>query len=1094
MKDIFDKQAIVAISRLTEYGGSEISSFEIAQALRNLGYQVKLVALEIGEPFIGELELAQFDYLDVSKQPDLIRDQQVELLWVSHHVIAYSLLLKFNLNAKISVYSSLSYFEPLEAPPLSGLGFSKYLANSIENYNYVCQNYPALAEKFTVFPNSCPKEYFDIYESRKTVISQRNLSSLLVVSNHVVPEVAEMITLLRDRGYVVDLIGVQGVVKKITANILAKYSAVFSIGKTVQYALACGTPIFCYDHYGGPGWINLDNFSSASEKNFSGRCTPFRLSAHQLVDRIINGFEIALLNVERLNELAKNEFDLEANLRLLLGGLNFHGVDRNFSETDRNILIRSNENFLVSRNIINNYKSIVAERDRCVLLLNENNVKLTQKLEELNKRDLDKERTIEQLDQEKKLLEAEVQTCRSALQEMEERDFKVRSLELDLVNLRNSISWKITAPLRRYAGLMLSAVGKVRTVVTRARFIYKEKGLVALSVVVFKYCVLEARSLYTALKLSRLKIKSFNRLNVSNRVVVSFVVPIYDRTDVLRVAIKSALAQTIQNFEVILVLDGSPPDTRAVVEEFCRDPRVRVFSFPHSSGNAVRGRNKGIFEARGKYIAFLDSDDVASSKRIELCLPLLESGEADVVYGHWRAIIDGTRQIDGLLDGQIVRSPDCDFEMLREICVPCQSTVMVRRECFERVGFLKNKMEYREDHELWTRLAYFGAKFKAIPYVLVDLRLHAGNNELNFKADDEHWKQLMGVEYKLLGPKPKKIVFIMAGLGISGGAAVILKHAEMLVEYGHDVLIVNLGLERSAPWFGKVLAPIVGLDADGQRYLERIDLLIATFWTTAEWLYKIPSARRLYFVQSDERLFYESDRDKALVGQTYQLDCEYLAVAKWIVDMLDQEFGRKAYYVPNGLDLKLFYPGSALEERGRHRPRVLIEGPVSVPFKGVREAYEAVKDLDCDIWFVSSNGVPLEGWRYDRFFESVRHEDMRSIYSSCDILLKMSRVESFAYPPLEAMACGCAVVLAEVSGCVEYARHGENMLVVRKGDVAGARAAVKTLIDDCHLREKIIKSGFETVSEWTWDRSRAAMLELVNGVGEELEFSNRKNN
>lgn len=99
------------------------------------------------------------------------------------------------------------------------------------------------------------------------------------------------------------------------------------------------------------------------------------------------------------------------------------------------------------------------------------------------------------------------------------------------------------------------------------------------------------------------------------------------------------------------------------------------------------GATKGILEARGRYIAFLDSDDIAAPDRLEVCLPLLESGQADVVYGSWRAKLDGTRMIDGLVDGQVVHSPDCDLDMLLKVCVPCQSTVMVRRDsCWKRAS------------------------------------------------------------------------------------------------------------------------------------------------------------------------------------------------------------------------------------------------------------------------------------------------------------------------------------------------------------------------------------------------------------------------
>src|SRR5690606_38416543 len=119
-------------------------------------------------------------------------------------------------------------------------------------------------------------------------------------------------------------------------------------------------------------------------------------------------------------------------------------------------------------------------------------------------------------------------------------------------------------------------------------------------------------------------------------------------------------------------------ETIPVVNEFSDDPHVRIFRYPVSSGTAVRGRNRAILEAKGQYIAFLDSDDLASPNRLAATYDGFVSSGSDVVYGAWRAHIDGTRQIEGLEHNQIVHSPPCDLRDLLTTCVPCQSTVSVR--------------------------------------------------------------------------------------------------------------------------------------------------------------------------------------------------------------------------------------------------------------------------------------------------------------------------------------------------------------------------------------------------------------------------------
>ena len=661
----------------------------------------------------------------------------------------------------------------------------------------------------------------------------------------------------------------------------------------------------------------------------------------------------------------------------------------------------------------------------------------------------------------------------------------------EILSICQSNSWRITAPLRMIfqksqAQLVIFAVRMawLRYLITRSLQVIRYQGLSACWEKMMRYLGGAWRRKITSLK-SRgdFKLVPLNTITAeTNNPMVSFVIPIYDRTDTLRVAILSALDQSYQNIEVILVTDGSPPETLDVIAEFINDQRVRIFNYPTNSGNAVRGRNKGILEANGKYIAFLDSDDVAMPDRIEVSLPLLESGEADVVYGAWRVLLDGTRETEGLANGQLFFSHDCDLETLKQACIPCQSTVVVRKALLYRAGFLKPKMRYREDHELWVRLAYLGGRFRSIPHVLANLRLHAGNNELNFKHDDLHWQSLMLAEYTESAFIPQKIAFIVASLGISGGLIVILKYANLLMSVGHDVLIINVGESGVLDWAGEISVPIISINCKLRYTFEKIDLLFSTFWSTCEWLARIPAKRKLYFIQSDERLFYEDSILKGQVAATYALPYEFVTISGWLCNVLDREFSKKAYIVPNGIDNTIFRPCIPLVAKDSNRLRVLIEGPINISFKGVADAYAAIESLDCEIWVVSSAGKPGANWRIDHFLECVPFKDMPKVYSSCDILLKMSRVESFSYPPLEAMACGCAVIVSKVLGAMEYVVDGVNALVVEQGDVNNAREAVKRLIGDSELRARLVNEGYETVKNWTWERSFEAMLKVVDGI------------
>jgi glycosyltransferase involved in cell wall biosynthesis len=1059
IEDNIPRTALVACSRLVDFAGAEIASLEIAEALRDLGVEVILASLEIGPKIESEIKALNIEYIDLSTSN--ISKTEYDLIWISHYIIAYHLLIRDGVRAKTGIYSSLSHFEPLEAPPLSGLCFSKYLVNSQENFLQFKNRYRDFMDRVDIFPNTAPAYFFQAY--REAV--DNKIKSVAIISNHPPSEIMELIELLQARGVLVDLIGSGGKQLRVTPEILSSYNVIVTIGKTIQYCLAAGTPVFCYDHFGGPGWITLKSFDAAFAKNFSGRCTPFKQSAAKILEEIFAGYSSALSQRELLRDLARTHFDLTKNLLKVISTANKLSLSIAVSETDKQILSHESAVFLKQRQIIENYQQAVSSRDNQIIELKQ----IT------NTRD-------SQITELKQIVDARDSQITEFKQIVDARDRALSLSRNELAMVLNSTSWKLTTPLRHIVTNVRLLRVRLRALLVRSAIIFRSEGLSSLihRSVNFIKRVWHRRK--AAKRLTRFVASANNPSLKQAPPLVSFIIPIYDRVDLLRTAIKSILEQTLQVFELILVTDGSPSTTMAVVKEFCSDPRVKIFNYPISSGNAVRGRNKGILEARGKYIAFLDSDDIASPDRLEVCLPILESNKADVVYGAWRALLDGSRHVEGIANGQVVHSPDCDLAMLEKFCVPCQSTVMVRRDMLLRTGFLKSRMEYREDHELWLRLAYHGARFKAIPHVLCDLRLHGGNNELNFKHNDNQWCDRAQVEYTKTGPRPKKIAFILPGVGISGGIAVVLKHAALLMEAEHDVYVINIGPEGDAGWFTGNPVPIVHI-SDQRHYLfENIDMLFATGWSTAEWLNRFSAERKLYFVQSDERRFFEDEVLKEKIRQTYLMQCEYLTEALWIKRMLWNEFGHEATYIPNGLDTTLFFPDTPLTPKTPGKVRVLLEGPINIPFKGMTDSYQAVEGLNCEIWIVSSAGKPPAHWKYDRFYPGVSFGEMKSIYSSCDIFLKMSRVEGFFGPPMEAMACGCSVVVGKVTGYDEYITDKENALVVEQGDILGARHAVQQLIDEPMLRQKLIRGGMETVLHWSWDTSKEAMLKLVGNT------------
>ena len=568
---------------------------------------------------------------------------------------------------------------------------------------------------------------------------------------------------------------------------------------------------------------------------------------------------------------------------------------------------------------------------------------------------------------------------------------------------------------------------------------------------------------------------------------VSVVIPVYDRTDFLRESIESVLGQTYQNFELILVCDGSPAETLSMTNQYKSHPKVRVFRYKDNSGTSVRGRNRGIKEARGKYVAFLDSDDIAEPNRLEVSVNCIKKYNADIVYGNWRVRKEkGCANPDALCfeDGEIVRAQEYDYAGLLEKNYIPHSTVAARTEVLRRAGGLKPEMRYCEDYELWLRLADKGCKFKAIPEVLTTIRFHSGNLEETFRLEEKKWQEKAIAEYKTTAHLKPTIAFVIPSQGITGGTMVVCQHANRLLEKGYDVMIIDNEIfshkKSLEGWFPYVWPEVISIK-DMDKLQPRIDIAIATGWQTAYTVKEIKAGRKVYFIQSDEtRLDPDGSEESELARQTYTFNFEMIVIAKWLRQWLKDNFNKNANYVSNGLDSALFYPDTPLEPKGG-KLRVLLEGPIDVAFKGMKEAFEVVAGMDVEVWCVSSGGRPKPGWKCDRFFEKVPLKDMRKIYSSCDVLVKMSKVESFAMPPLEMMACGGTVIINKVTGYDEYIIDGYNALVVEQGDVKSAREKLALLMKDRLLLEKLMKGGLETARQWTWEYSNNKLVQTLEG-------------
>ena len=243
------------------------------------------------------------------------------------------------------------------------------------------------------------------------------------------------------------------------------------------------------------------------------------------------------------------------------------------------------------------------------------------------------------------------------------------------------------------------------------------------------------------------------------------------------------------------------------------------------------------------------------------------------------------------------------------------------------------------------------------------------------------------------------ICYIIPTTNITGGVAVVCEHLNRLQKLGFKCLIASYDNKTDLSWFPDQSVKVVPLKGN-KDLIEKYNTVVATGWITAYELILLNVKRKIYLVQSDETRFYpKGSYLKKRVKRTYSFPFEFITIAKWLQIWLKENFDKDSHYVPNGINTDIFYPDKPLEPKPKNKKRILLEGAINLPFKGMKEAFEVVQDLDCEVWCVSYDGKPEPQWHCDRFFEKVPMNMMRRIYSSCDILLKLSKVEGFFGPP-----------------------------------------------------------------------------------------------
>jgi len=336
-----------------------------------------------------------------------------------------------------------------------------------------------------------------------------------------------------------------------------------------------------------------------------------------------------------------------------------------------------------------------------------------------------------------------------------------------------------------------------------------------------------------------------------------------------------------------------------------------------------------------------------------------------------------------------------------------------------------------------------------------------------------------------------KIAFILPGGGRSGGVKCTVKAANGLLQRGHKVrLLVNknnpsirsqlrnlwIGLRYPLgnDWLDMFEGTIERFNNIERCTFEDGEIVLAAGWWAGIEMRRLQNPRiiKVHYIHG---MLRDSKQMRAAWGE----DLPKIAVASYLEEVIEKTCGQRVMAViPNGVDTNEYYPTvpenqrngvGTIFGRGYHKDPQTVLGVLEKLCQVCPEKPQRV---------FGACRMPKKMHRriYSRLPST---EKIRDIYSSSLVWFVGSYSEGFPAPPLEAMACGCAVVATDCGGPRDIIVDGENGFLVEVGNVGQIVDRVKVLLEDGELRQRFVEKSRETVRKFSWDSSVDKLEEVL---------------
>lgn len=307
-----------------------------------------------------------------------------------------------------------------------------------------------------------------------------------------------------------------------------------------------------------------------------------------------------------------------------------------------------------------------------------------------------------------------------------------------------------------------------------------------------------------------------------------------------------------------------------------------------------------------------------------------------------------------------------------------------------------------------------------------------------------------------------------------------------------------------------------------KKWIPDSDIIVATSWETAYFVNALPEEKgeKFYFVQHYEiwdiwnnlkcwEKAREIEKDtnklpiamsyiipddpylrrlKELVDATYTMPLKKITISSWLKELLEKRFGQKVYgIIVNGVNFDIFHCDS--NKDWEVEKKIILIPYRGVPWKGdldglraLEEVYKNYKDK-IEIWLYGPR-KPSNLPNWVRFFERPTDEELRQLYCKANIFAGPSWVEGFYLPPMEGMACKCAVVTTNTGAVPDYTIPNETAIVVPPQSPQKLAEGIIYLLDNWSEAKRIAEKGYDYIRQFTWEKATDQLEEIFKNMFE----------